>query len=230
MAPCRGPRVGFKDVDRVPGSVCRAKAHARNTCSSGGGRMGLSAPAAATAELGCCGGRPSPTSAPLRPANLGNGRDDHARQQAAADDMVLGGVFDGNALQRHLGSATPEPARPRLVSNGLDVVRQAARAMVNREREPLRVSKLRRRPLGPHKDDPIVATGGPQRGWQDAGRRRGEIDGGGTQRARLKITKASASGEKRFSARRVAAQTRQVTDDGPSTRALRHQAQGDHGG
>src|SRR5271168_1054421 len=41
----------------------------------------------------------------LRPSDLGDRWDDHARQQAAADHVVLGSVSDGDALQRHLGSA-----------------------------------------------------------------------------------------------------------------------------
>src|SRR6516164_9191887 len=60
------------------------------------------------------------------PQDLGDRRHDHARQQAAADDLVLGRVSHGNALQWHLGTATAEPARPGLVPNRLDVVRQAA--------------------------------------------------------------------------------------------------------
>src|SRR6266850_1802280 len=78
----------------------------------------------------------------LRPADLGDGRNNYARQQAAVDQVVLGRVSDGDALQRHLGPATAEPAWPRLVPNRLDVVRQAtpghgqpgARATVRRRR------------------------------------------------------------------------------------------------
>src|SRR5439155_23444680 len=47
-------------------------------------------------------------------------------QQAAANHVILGSISDADALQRHLGAATTEPARPRLVPNRLDVVRQAA--------------------------------------------------------------------------------------------------------
>src|SRR6201984_3316112 len=46
-------------------------------------------------------------------------------QQAAADDVVLGGVSDGDALQRYLGAAAAEPAEPGFLSNRLDVGRQA---------------------------------------------------------------------------------------------------------
>jgi hypothetical protein len=48
----------------------------------------------------------------LRAEDLGDRGHDHARPQAAADDVVLGGVFDGDALQWHLGAAAAEPAEP----------------------------------------------------------------------------------------------------------------------
>src|SRR5437879_9131092 len=48
----------------------------------------------------------------LQAADLGDRWHDHACQQAAADDVVLGGVSDGDALQRHLGAAAAEPAEP----------------------------------------------------------------------------------------------------------------------
>src|SRR5262252_4017469 len=41
---------------------------------------------------------------------LGHCRNHHASLQAAADRLVLGGLFDGHPLQRHLGSATATPA------------------------------------------------------------------------------------------------------------------------
>ena len=43
----------------------------------------------------------------LPPADLGDGRDDPARQQAAAHRLVLGRLPDGDPLQRHLCPAAP---------------------------------------------------------------------------------------------------------------------------
>ena len=50
---------------------------------------------------------------------LGDGRDDPARQQAAAHRLVLGRLPDGDPLQRHLCPAAPETARYRLLPQRL---------------------------------------------------------------------------------------------------------------
>ena len=55
----------------------------------------------------------------LPPADLGDGRDDPARQQAAAHRLVLGRLPDGDPLQRHLCPAAPETARYRLLPEAL---------------------------------------------------------------------------------------------------------------
>ena len=55
----------------------------------------------------------------LPPADLGDGRDDPARQQAAAHRLVLGRLPDGDPLQRHLCPAAPETARYRLLPQRL---------------------------------------------------------------------------------------------------------------
>ena len=63
----------------------------------------------------------------LPPADLGDGRDDPARQQAAAHRLVLGRLPDGDPLQRHLCPAAPETARYRLLPQRLAARPQAAR-------------------------------------------------------------------------------------------------------
>ena len=46
----------------------------------------------------------------LGAADLGDRWHDHACQQATADDVVLGGVSDVDALQRYLGAAAEQPS------------------------------------------------------------------------------------------------------------------------
>ena len=53
---------------------------------------------------GRCAEKHTPSSAP----DLGDGRDDPARQQAAAHRLVLGRLPDGDPLQRHLCPAAPK--------------------------------------------------------------------------------------------------------------------------
>ena len=82
-------------------------------CSEGG--AWLLKTKAFTYECAGCGRQTSGTAGTIMHAS-----------RAAADDLVLGRVSNGDALQWHLGAATAEPTRPRLVTNRLDVVRQAA--------------------------------------------------------------------------------------------------------
>ena len=118
-----------------------------------------------------------------------NRRHDHACPQIAADDLVLGGVFDGQALQRHLGAAIAGQTRPRLISHRLDVVPKLRRAMVNPGREPLSRLVEADETIIPFrtKNDPIVMPAG--RGGVGKMLEAGavEIDGGKPQRARLKV-------------------------------------------
>ena len=72
----------------------------------------------------------------LPPADLGDGRDDPARQQAAAHRLVLGRLPDGDPLQRHLCPAAPETARYRLLPQRL-AARPKLPSMVDPEREPV---------------------------------------------------------------------------------------------
>ena len=81
-----------------------------------------------------------------RPADLGDGRDDPARQQAAAHRLVLGRLPDGDPLQRHLCPAAPETARYRLLPQRLAARPQAARQH------------------GRPRAQPVVGPGGNRRG------------------------------------------------------------------
>ena len=82
----------------------------------------------------------------LPPADLGDGRDDPARQQAAAHRLVLGRLPDGDPLQRHLCPAAPETARYRLLPQRLAARPQAARQH------------------GRPRAQPVVGPGGNRRG------------------------------------------------------------------
>jgi len=66
----------------------------------------------------------------LRSPDIGYRWDHHASLQAAAHCLVLGRLSDGHPLQRHLGSATAAPARPRLLQDGLANLRQLRRSML----------------------------------------------------------------------------------------------------
>ena len=81
----------------------------------------------------------------LPPADLGDGRDDPARQ-AAAHRLVLGRLPDGDPLQRHLCPAAPETARYRLLPQRLAARPQAARQH------------------GRPRAQPVVGPGGNRRG------------------------------------------------------------------
>ena len=74
----------------------------------GGGRAWLLKTKAFTYECADCGRQASVTAGTIM-----------------HDDLVLGGISDGDALQWHLGAAAAEPAEPGFVSNRLDVGRQA---------------------------------------------------------------------------------------------------------
>ena len=77
--------------------------------------------------FGRCAEKPHLRVRRLPPADLGDGRDDPARQQAAAHRLVLGRLPDGDPLQRHLCPAAPETARYRLLPQRLAARPQAAR-------------------------------------------------------------------------------------------------------
>ena len=85
---------------------------------------------------GRCAEKHTPSVRRLPPADLGDGRDDPARQQAAAHRLVLGRLPDGDPLQRHLCPAAPETARYRLLPQRLAARPQAARQH-GPERNPL---------------------------------------------------------------------------------------------
>src|SRR5467141_3028943 len=155
----------------------------------------------------------------LRPADLGDGRDHYARQQAAVDQVVLGRVSDGDALQRHLGTATAEPARPRLVPDRLDVVRQLRRAMVNPQREPLCGVVEADETIIPFrtKEDPVVVPAGRSGVGKMLVAGAVELDGGMPRRARPKVIEGFGKDEiHAFVLGAVAPQTKLVTDDWPS--------------
>ncbi len=166
----------------------------------------------------------------LRAADLGDRWHDHACQQAAADDVVLGGVSDGDALQRHLGAAAAEPAEPGFVSNRLDVGCQLRRAMVNPEREPLSGLVEADETIIPFrtKNDPVVVPAGRSGVGKMLVAGAVEIDGGKPRRARVKVIEGFGKQElQAFVLGVVAPQTQLVTDDWPSYHNLpgvRHDA------
>src|SRR5512134_4127612 len=61
----------------------------------------------------------------LRPSDLGDGGDGDARLEAGADDVVSGGLADGDAQERLLGAADARATGPRLLQVRLAAVRQA---------------------------------------------------------------------------------------------------------
>ena len=164
----------------------------------------------------------------LRSADLGDRRHDHARQQAAADGVVLGRVSDGDALQRDFGAAIAEPARSRLVPNRLGA--KLRRAMVNPEREPLSGIVEADETIIPFrtKNDPVVVPAGRSGVGKMLVAGAVEIDGGKPRRARLKVIEGFGKDELHaFVLGAVAPHTQLVTDDWPSYRdipGVRHNA------
>src|ERR1700731_2170511 len=73
----------------------------------------------------------------LQAADFGDCWHDHACQQATADDVVLGGVSDVDALQRHLGAAAESQLSLGSYRTAWMLAAKLPRAMVNPEREPL---------------------------------------------------------------------------------------------
>src|SRR5512132_2429114 len=61
----------------------------------------------------------------LRSSELGDGGDGDARLEACADDVVSGGLADGDAQERLLGAADARATGSRLLQVGLAAVRQA---------------------------------------------------------------------------------------------------------
>src|SRR5712671_6214145 len=108
----------------------------------------------------------------LRPADLSDGRDHHARQQAAVDQVVLGRVSDGDALQRHLGLGSYRTAWM--------LCAKLRRAMVNPEREPLCGIVEADETIIPFrtKDDPIIVPAGRSGVGQMLVAGAVEVDGG----------------------------------------------------
>ena len=69
-------------------------------------------------------------------ADVGDGRNDHAPDQVAVDDVVLGGPLDGDPLQRHVGAAVDGATGPLLLQDRLAAGAEAA-ALDGRSRDPL---------------------------------------------------------------------------------------------
>ena len=69
--------------------------------------------------------------------DAGDGGDDHAPDQAATDDMVLGGPLDGDPLQRHVGAAVDGATGPRLYKTVWLLAQKLRRSMVDPNRDPL---------------------------------------------------------------------------------------------
>src|SRR5512132_2900931 len=99
----------------------------------------------------------------LRQADLGHRGYHYARFEVAADGLVLGGLSHGrHPFQRHFGTATPQPTRPRLLQVGVAPGRQtspghgrAGRLAAGRSRRGRRTEILLRT-----KDDPVAGGGG----------------------------------------------------------------------
>jgi hypothetical protein len=163
----------------------------------------------------------------LRAADLGDRWHDHACQQAAADDVVLGGVSDVDALQRHLGAAAAEPAE---LGTAWMLAAKLRRAMVNPEREPLGGLVEADETIIPFrtKNDPVVVPAGRSGVGKMLVAGAVEIDGGKPRRARLKVIEGVGKQElQAFVLGTVAPQTQLVTDAWPSYHNLpgvRHDA------
>src|SRR5207302_6233492 len=155
----------------------------------------------------------------LRPADLGDGRDHHARQQAAVDQVVLGRVSDGDhsngisalQLQSQLGLGSYRTAWM--------LCAKLRRAMVNPEREPLCGIVEADETIIPFrtKEDPIVVPAGRSGVGKMLVAGAVEVDGGAPRRARLKVIEGFGKDEIHdFVLGIVAPNTRLVTDDWPS--------------
>ena len=109
----------------------------------------------------------------LRPADVGHRRDGDARLQARPHGMVLGRLSDGDPLQRHLRDTTANPARPRLLQNGVVAVRQAPPGDGRPRTQPLDGSGRNRRGHDPVPDErrPRRRRRRTKPGGQDAGDR-----------------------------------------------------------
>src|SRR5690348_10065955 len=166
----------------------------------------------------------------VRPSNFGDGRDHHACQQADADDVVLGRVFDGNALQRHSALQLQSQLGLGSYRTAWMLCAKLRRAMVNPEREPLSGVVEADETILPFrtKNDPIVVPAGRSGVGKMLVAGAVEIDGGKPRRARLKVIEGFGKPELHsFVLDAVAPQTRLVTDDWPSYRDLpdiRHRA------
>ena len=109
----------------------------------------------------------------LRAADLGDRWHDHACQQAAADDLVLGGVFDGDALQRISALQLQSQLSLGSYRTAWMLAAKLRRAMVNPEREPLSGVVEADETIIPFrtKNDPVVvpaAAAGSARCWSPA--------------------------------------------------------------
>ena len=78
------------------------------------------------------------------PPALGDGRDDPARQQAAAHRLVLGRLPDGDPLQRHLCPAAPEQLGIGSYRSAWLLAHKLRASMVDPERNPCRPGGNRR--------------------------------------------------------------------------------------
>jgi ISXO2-like transposase domain len=152
----------------------------------------------------------------LRSADLGDRRHDYACQQAAADDLVLGSVFNGHALQRHLGLQLQNQLGLGSYRTAWMLCAKLRRAMVNPEREPLSslVEADETMILFRTKSDPIVVPAGRSGVGKMLVAGAVEIDGGRPRRARLNVIEGFGKHELHtFVLSAVAPQTQLVTDD-----------------
>src|SRR4029077_14570837 len=124
----------------------------------------------------------------LRAADLGDRWHDHACQQAAADDVVLGGVFNGE----HSNGISALQLQSQLSLGSYRTAWMLAaklrRAMVNPEREPLSGVVEADETIIPFrtKTDPVVVPAGRSGVGKMLVAGAVEIDGGTPRRARLK--------------------------------------------
>ena len=73
----------------------------------------------------------------LRTADVGDGGDDLAPDQVAADDMVLGRPLDGDPLQRHVGTTVDGELGLGSYKTAWLLAQKLRRAMVDPNRDPL---------------------------------------------------------------------------------------------
>ena len=155
--------------------------------------------------------------------DLGDGRDDHACQQAAVDDVVLGGFLVATHSNGISAVQLQSPLGLGSYRTAWMVCAKLRRAMVNPEREPLCGLVEADETIIPFrtKDDPVVLPAGRSAVGKMLVAGAVEVDGGVPRRARLKAIEGFGKDQiHAFVLGAVAPQTRLATDDWPSYQGI----------